>query len=128
MEIPVELIPVCGVILLGIISIFIRYLGGFQLENVGSDFGLSATSLQLAQIFTRLINANVVPSDLLALPSDMLFFLVFIVFWVLALIFVKKALKTEKRIFKGTINPFTALALLIGTIAMMLEIFVRSSP
>lgn len=123
LPVPPQIIAPLSIIALGIFSFIVRWIAEFQLEGAGSDLALISSSLQLSLIFTRIHGDSI---DVTAvLQSDIFFFIFLLSLWAASIKMVQKALRSERRIFRGFINPYSTSAFIIGSIALSLEIFWR---
>jgi hypothetical protein len=75
--VPVQIIAPLATISLGVLSLIVRWIAGFQLEGAGSDFALISTSLQLSVIFARIVEFN--SSMVETLQLDLLLFVILLV-------------------------------------------------
>lgn len=73
-----QLLSGFAILLLGLFSVAIRWLGDLPLQYTGSDLTFSAASLQLGLVFRKLELKQ--PSDF-----DVLVVLVFLILWAVAL-------------------------------------------
>jgi len=118
--VPTQIIAPLATISLGVLSLIVRWIAGFQLEGTGSDFALIATSLQLSRVFARIDEFS--PSLIETLQLDLLVLLILLILWGVSIKNAKSAFETRKRILREFINPYSLSALIVGSIALFGEI------